>query len=754
MANEDLTKILGDLATGAKDQQAVKEPGPGDVGPTIETKGLDNPLVPMQMSEEDQNAWEVRIQGAEARIDQRKEDWDVLLREYLPKVSASGVVEDVKVNAHFRNVHTKIGSLFYKSPDLILTANDPSPAQNMAPVPPPMSPMPGQPPPPPAHPRSMEEIIIVKQEVLNKTLGRDGIKANRLMDELLFDVLAWAGIGCCKIGYRCTMKTVKQPVMGPDPGFVPTPGSLLALNPAPQVPQVGPDGQMMTQDVKVPIFEEFYARRFSPKKLLANADLHSTRFDEDATWMGMKFFMAPDKAMKAFGLQEDDVNKAAEDTAIFQYAEDKSGNETIKLVEGVEIACKSAYFTDEVHPQAMHQLIFIKGIKAPVVWRPHPDQEFEGPFMKDPMTGQPSQQPNKKVGQLTDDSLKIFPYRVLTIRDLADSCFPPSDSAFTNNQAKQLNTHRRQSVRLRDSATAKYLVDGSYLEDGDEDKIKNGTVGEFIVLKDGALAQGADKVVAPVVQAHASPDDYRLAQILKSDMDETLGISAVQSGQVNESVHSATEVRDVSNAIQARNEKERGRAADFYIDLARGIDSLLMRYADQDLYAEITGTDGAQKMMIWNHQKYKGPYLYDIAPDSQMQPDTAREFTLLLNYYNQAAKDPLFNRAYVHRKLARMRGLDPNKVILPPQPPPPPVPEPLKISLALVPIDLINPVVLDFIQKYQGLIAATVTEHPAQQPPHGGPNTAGETVSQHAASNSGGAENAPGAANHRETQVK
>lgn len=750
MADDNpISKVLQTMAVGAKEQQEAKEPGPGDVGPTTDTKNPNNPLVPVPMSDEDIKAWTGRIEGAVSRIEQRSDAWDVLLKEYLPNVSASGKVEDVKVNAHFRNVHTKIGSLFYRSPDLILSPNEPSPAQNVLPVPPQLR-LPGMPPPPPQPPKTMEDIISVKQEVLNKTLGRDGIKVNRLMDELLFDVLAWAGIGCAKIGYRCTMKMVQQPKMGPAPQ---PPGSILGLQPAPMVPQMGPDGQPLMDQVQVPIYEEWYARRFSPKKFLCNADLRSTRFDEDATWMGMKFFMAPDKAMRAFKLTEDQASKAAEDTLVFQYPEDKTGNESIKLVEGTEIYCKSAYFTDEVHPLAMHQLIFIKGVEQPVVWRPSPDQEFEGPFLLDPDTKQPTQTPNPKVGQLTPDSLTIFPYRILTIRDLADSPFPPSDSAFTNNQVKQLNTHRRQSVQLRDSATAKYLLDGQYLEEGDEDAIKNGTVGEFIVLKDGALSNGADKVIAAVTQAHASVDDYRLAQTLKQDMDETLGISANQAGQTNDTIHSATEVRDVSNAIQARNEKERSRAIDFFLELARGIDCLLMRYADQDIYQAITGDDGKQRMMVWNHQKYVSKYLYDIAPDSQMQPDSAKEFTLLLNYYNQAAKDPLFNRSYVMRKLARMRGLDPNKLVLPPPPPPPPKQEPLKITLSLVPVDLTNPAVLAFIAQYGGNVAPVAGEHPAQ-PEHGGANTPGETISQHAASNSGGHEGEPGAVNHRQEQVK
>jgi hypothetical protein len=664
-----------------------KEAGPGDVGPTVnQTPQQKQGLVTLPFTPEDLEAWFKRIDASDARIKAHMDIADILLDEYMPVVKATGTPEAVKSNGHFRNVHSKLGQLFYRSPDVILEPDDPGPASNTMPNP--MDPA--------GPPLKMEDIIAVKSAVLRKKMGRDGIKGGRLMDELLFDVLAWAGIGCAKVGYKAAIKQIQRPQMVPAPP-TPNPGDVLGLSQPVQAPQMVPAtdamGQPVMETVPVTVFRSWYARRFSPKKLITNADLYSTRFEEDSTFLGMHFYMSPQMAMKAFGLTEDEASKVAKDDKRHEYKDAaQTGDEG--LVHGMELWVKLPYFTDEVHPQAIGQLVLIEGIKdRPIVWRPSPDQQF------DPNTG-----------QLTPDSLDTLPIKILTIRDIADACFPLADSAFTNSGIKELGTWRRQSVKLRDVNIGKFLVGSTTFDDVELEALRNAEAGEIITVDEAVLANGIEKVIGMTPQIKAGPDDPRSQELMKREVDETLGISANQAGVPEDTVRSATETAAVSQAIAARNEKERGRVVDFWLDIVRAVDQLLMRYATQDEYVQIGGDEGARRMQVWNNKIISGKYLYDIAPDSQLAVDTAKDFTQLLNLYNLAAGDPLFNRTYVLRRLARMRGLDPLRVVL----------DPAQVQAQ-------------------------------SQPPHGGP---GATVNQHTASNSGGMPNAPGADNHRATQVK
>lgn len=735
MADNPISAVL---ATLPGNDSPKPEPGSDAVGPSIQTKQSE--LVTLPMSQEEVGDWWKRIEKARERRAKREETWDILLNEYMPIVTKSGEPESVKVQAHFRNVHSKIGQLFYRSPDLILTPKDPSPAQDQMPNP--MAAMlpPGAPQPPPL---TMEDIISTKQAVLTEKLGRDGIKVNRLMDELLMDSLSWSGIAASKLGYRCVMKQLQAsptslPVApaGPVPGLTPPALGAPPL-PAPGVPAAGP-----ATGEPVPIFEEWYWRRFSPKKLLFDVNLRSTRFDEDATWEGMEFYMSPKAAKAQLGLTDDEIAAVAQDEDVHDY---EDGVEGEGMVHGVEICCKASHFTDELHPQAMNHLILIENIKdRPIMWRPSPDQEF------DPNTG-----------KLTNDSLIGFPYRILSIRDLPDSPFPPADSAFTNSEIKQLSTWRRQSIKIRDAQIGKYLYDGGAFDDEDIKKLKNGEIGDYIQVQDGKLAAGADKIITTTAGVSQTRDDYQGAELIKRDIDETLGIGSNQSGTPENTVRTATEIANVQTAVAARNDKELGRVIDFYLDGARMIDQLLMRYATNDEYVQIVGIEGAKRMQMWNGKMISGRYLYDIAPDSQLRVDTAADFKHLLDLYNMAAKDPLFNRKYALQKLARMRGLDPMKAIMPPAPPPPPMP-PVRptIGLSFKGEDFMNPALtgpLTDILKEATIPVATPQGEPQHggslglQPPHGGP---GEAVNQHQASNSGNRPSEPGMPNHRQEQPK
>ena len=731
----------GDLEAKAKAADAMTEVGPGDVGPTLTDKNKEG-LVTLPAPEEFMSLIWKQVEKAESRRTSREASWDLLLNEYMPVVSASGVAETVKVQAHFRNTHSKLGSLFFKSPDLVFVPDDPGPANNT--MPDPRSALPqfaGQPLPP----VKMEDVIAIKGAVLKKKLGRDGIKAERLMDEMLFDVLQWSGLAVCKVGYACTMKTL--PKMGPPPAPpapAAAPGSILGLStppppaPGPPVPQFDAAGQPLMEEV--PIYEEWYGRRFSPKKFLCDPYLRSTRFEEDATWVGMDFYLTPKVAAAKYGIPEDQLNKAAEDDRVHQWDWD-SGAKSTGLVHCLELWLKSSVWTpdENPHPQAMNQLVLIKGMRAkPAVWRPSPDQEFD-----------------KNTGRITDDSLVGFAIKVLTIRDLADACFPPSDAAFTNSDIKQMSTWRRQSIRIRDAAIPKYLYDASAFGEEEVEQLKNGDVGEFIPVADGRLKDGADKVFATTTKVASSPDDMRGFAGIKQDMQETLGIGSNQAGTETDTVRTATEADKVASASQARNEKELGRVVDLYLDIARALDQLLMRYMTNIEYVQIGGDESAATMQAWNGKLIQGKYLYEIAADSQLRPDNARDFMMDLQLYNLTAKDPLANRAYILKRLFRRRGYDPAKATVPPPPPPPPPPNPLKLTLNIVADDLSRPEVLAFLKVYGNNPDPMMNvKGEAPTPPHGGPADQAEPISSHLMSNSGGKENAPGAGDHRANQVK
>lgn len=595
-----------------------------NVGPPVDTAelvpGADNGevnLVPIPLTPDDMATWKSHIDKAKARVDQRADAWKACLEEYMPVVAKKGESQEVKVSVHFRNVHTKIGQLFYQMPDLVLTPKGPMAAPIIDPV--------------TGMQFTNDDVVQIKREVLNDKLGDDGVDVSQLVDEVLFDILGWAGIGCTKIGYRASTKPVTEPVMVPDPNFVPPvqPGSVLGLGPTPvppMVPQIDPaTGQPVTRTVQVPIHEDWYWSRFSPLKLLVAAELTSGRFDKESPWIGMRFEMIEHQARRVFNIAADTPisTNSSPDDSHYQHSED-AGAKPDRMVTGVCVYYKAALMPTsdeinsgniEVHPEAIRELVLIDGMTdRPAVHRPSPDQTFD------------------RLGRLTADSMVGFPIHVLTTRDLADSPFPGSDVAFTQSEVRHINTHRRQSVQLRDRNIGKYLYDSSAFSPDEVHRLKHGEVGEYIPVEAGKLREGSDKIIAPVMKAEPARDDFRLAQLLEKDVEKTLGLGGPQVGSAEEGNPTATEIATIESKSNERIGKERNRVIKWYLRGVRKFDALLQRYCDDADYVEIVGSDGARKMQQWDKTLIAGRYAYKAKPDSQLKLDAAQDRAQALKY--------------------------------------------------------------------------------------------------------------------------
>lgn len=604
---------------------------------------LQKALNTIELSPDDIAAWWSRVDASTKRTENRAEDWDTLLEEYTPEVSKKGTPQDVKANSHFRNVHTKQGQLFVRSPEVILTPQGPALDQVL------VIDASGMP-----RPQTAEEAVPIRQAVINKYMGREFIDGVRLMDECSIDMMAWAGSAAVEIEYEACSRVIQRPVMQPDPNFVPQPqpDGVLGLRPQmpPQVPAMGPDGQPLTQPVPTIIYENVTATRFSPKKLLLDDLLHSPRIEQQSRWIGRRFAMSARIAARKFGLDYDEVKTKTEaDERHAKQNGDDATDAQKDLVLGVRVWYKAAHFTDEDHPQIINELVLLDKYRdRTIISRASLHQTLDNQ------------------GALTYNSLIGFPIKVGALRDFPDSPFALADSAFTNAVAKQLDICLQQAVKLRDAAIGKYFYDTDAIDDTDLELMKNGGVGDYIALKAGSLLQGADKIFYTTAQVKASPDDYKLMTMLQGVMNQTLGISEVQAGSNPDTVRSATEIQDVQANAAGRQEKERSRMIGFYLDIVNVVDCFLFRYFTGQRWVTVVGEDGAKKLEKWNKKLGAGCYSYDIKPNSQFSIDASRDAQQELATYTAMAPDPLTNRAPILREIARTRGWDPARVVLDP----------------------------------------------------------------------------------------
>lgn len=578
------------------------------------------------MTAEQLAEWWGRVDRAIEARKHHEDRWEALLKAYMPPSDGSAI----NSNIHFRNTEQKKGQLFFKTADFILTPLEPLKDQRQGPD--------GQ-----MH--TAEDVVSIKQAVLKQVLGPSGINLKRLMDEQNFDVLQVAGLSPSMISYECDLVEVE-----------PDPDPLTGL--------VGPP-------VKVPVFEEWCWKRFSPKKLLIPHDWRSTRYDE-APWLGMQFVKPLAQAQREYDLPEDFAANASSDTHAFEATKGaaKDGSSTAPMVEGVAIWYFASHFDVKVaHRQVMRRLVLIKGLQD------RPAKHTKSPYQ----TLGPD-------GKLTADSMIGNPIHILTLRDLADSAYVPSDSAMTDPLVKQENTWASQDIALRDANIPRFLYDGSIAEA--IKKLQNAAVGEGAEVEAGKLQQGIERLIAEIPRLEKAQADVQGRAAIKQMISETLGLGANQGGSVNDKVLSATEISSANNTAGVRIEAEQNRELDYVIAGARKIDALIQRFADSPDYVSWVGADGAKRLTAWDMHLVAGRFAYEVKPDSQLRIDLAQKRQQDIQFVNLMANAPEANRSELLRTLARDFGYDPTKVVVQP---PAKTPDMAKGSISFKIEDFIGP---------------------------------------------------------------
>lgn len=654
------------------------------------------PPAALTMKPEDVREWWARIEQARKRRKTESDKWKVLLKAYLPPAAPS--VDDVNSNIHFRNVESKKASLFFQTPELQII---------------PLPPLENVPDPQTGQPIDAMAVCAAKRELLNKLLGRDYANVMRTIDPSLSDVLATSGIGATKICYQCDLQPTPLDVPGPDQPHV---GSVLGLASSPTT----------VQEMRpVPVYEQWRWDHFTSGALLQPQDCVSTNFDKDADWLAMEFVRPLQSGIREFKLPPDTKPNASKNDLTIT-ADDPQGTGVTDLLKGVEVWLRASAFDPSVaHSQRIRQLVLIEGLDTPAVYRESPYQDM-GPD-----------------GRLTADSMIGYPIHPLTIRDLADSGWVPSDAAFTDPLVQQENTWASQDLQRRDANIPRFLHAESITEA--LEKLRQAASGQGAGIPDELLRQGIETLIVPLPHLEQSPSDVEGRASLRRAIDETLGVGSNQGGSLTDKVHSATEVATAQSNVSVRLQKERNRVLEWYVTGVRKFDALVMRYVDLRNLPPIIGQANATLVLAW--KAVDGRNAYDVRPDSQLSIDAAEDRKSFLDYQNFNAKNPYIDQMELSRIGAMKHGYDASKLVKMPQPPPDPKPEPPKISMALKAADIAIPeirallihlgVPIDPMPSPEAIAAHLADQKPAN-PQHGGAADKVDVLSKHHGELTGG----------------
>lgn len=581
------------------------------------------PLDPDQVTK-----WKGDIDRSNKRRQVFEPSWERNLKAYTPDPTNADWGSEVNPGIDFYQTEQKKALLFFETPSVILTAEEDTDPSLLA-------------------------GIAKQQAKLNQRLGRKGLDAERMMDEVLFSILCPAGMGCVKVGVTRITKDVPVPY----PQGHPQAGQ----------PQMDPQGQPVT--APVPVYQKLFAEHFSEKKILIPTNFRSTQFDK-APWLGMKFTMPTRVAIRQFGLAPDFKGKKAQsDEQAYRLPgvkpdDDADEDET----SGTWLEYKASLYDDNVyHPDHLRELVFVDGVDDPVVHRDSPYQTFENGVFKD---GDPQ-------------NLVGFAINIFTIRDLSDSAYVPSDCTITRPLVNELSRFRTQLIEMRDASTSVRMGKMSVFGGETMPKVVRAPFGS-IVLVDDQYVSAADPPLIEMAHPVYSRENFTAQDKIEADLNKVNTLSPNQMGAQNDTTHSATEIQSVQRNSDVRMQKERNRVLADYIKFVQKIDALMKRFETAPGTQPISG------------------YTYDIKPDSGMHVDAASDRKFALDRYNMLAKDPDVSRTYLLGELAQPLHLDPTKLIVQP---PPPSPEPPKISFIVKGEDL-SPLSPQYANMQQALALA------------------------------------------------
>jgi hypothetical protein len=539
-----------------------------------------------------------------------------------------------------------------------------------------------------------------QQAKLNRKIGRKGLDMKRLMDELAVDIICPAGIGVCKVGVTIVTKDAPAPLPGPD-------------------------GQPIM--APVPVYQKIFAERSSPKTVLIPTNFHSTQFDK-APWLGLKFAMPTRAAIRQFQLPPDflPTKTSNADDQIFQQGGVKPDTDD-EQVTGKEVWYRAHLYDDNVwHPDHLRQLVFIDGFDDPVVHRDSPYQSFQNGVLQPAAPG----------------TMDGNPICIVTLRDLPDSSYPPSDCTIMRPLVNELNRFRTQLVEHRDASTSIRLANEDVITPEILAKIVHGPYGSMLPIP-GSAYDPSRPPVMEITHPVMSRESFQSQDTIERDISKITTLGANQSGSETNTTHSATEMTYVERNSDVRLQAERDRFIGGFLNIVSKIDALMAKFETQPGQQPVSG------------------YSYDIKPDSGRHVDAASDRKFALDRYNMFAKAPNVNQQYLLTELAPQLDLDPSKLFVPPQPP---KAEPPKTSVIVKGED-ISPLAPQYQNMIQilteigmAVTAVPITPEmvtnaalqkpikPAKSAPHGGSPEQADKVNQHVADLSGNVPNLGGQA--------
>jgi hypothetical protein len=645
-----------------------------------------DPTIERPLTDEQFKQWETRVDRGMAKDKLFHPQWERGLNRYAKALMPAPNGDDISALLDYRHVEGSKAALYHRTPEVNLIPVDP---QDQA-VP-------------------YNQILPLREKVLNHELGPDRANAKRALHKTLIDTIAASGYMICEVGFE----QVTLPTQTLQPGMF---GS------AP-----------MPVTVNVPVWSKRFIEPVSSKRLVKPADFLDTDFDK-APWLGITGAMPIPTAKRLGWTLPEDFEGTRSREKDTRYDDGATEQDAVDpLCEYTKVYYKASLYDPAVfNPDLYRCLILVKGAEKPAWHRDSPYQTLT------------------PEGALTDDSMIGNPIHVDTIRDLIDSANVPSDLVVIEKESVELDKFRTTMTRNRRSRRSTTVVNDALGQATIDKLIEN--AGPIPIPEQYFDGSAATRAMAVIGGQSEPRDNYTAQSIIEHDVELAVGRSPNQGGQYTSKKATATESKIVQANSRARASTDVDRVREYFQRLVRKFDTVIQRTMTQAELTKILGQQGAALWTQW--QALPGKYAYKIQPDSGRFVDAEEYRIQKTNEYNLFRKDPRVNVDALLSQVFTALGYDAGKLILPPQPE---KPEPAKISLTMsvdqamaLPAEMqllfvvletqgyVIPPELKGMLLLQAELRQQTQALAEQNPEHGGPASKTERIDKRSAERTGG----------------
>jgi hypothetical protein len=600
--------------------------------------------------------WKSELQTARDLRDKLLPGWKRNLARYRGEahendyLSGWDIKGQIQVNVDFYATEQKKASLFFRTPDVQLSPKRPE----------------------------FAAAVPLYQAVLNEYLSGSQANAMAAVDECLMDVLCPAGIAAVKVGYSAVVDGTKQVEVTP-PAAPPMPEGQPQMPGTPPMPEGGMPPEMggmmpppmpMYEEVPNVIHDAYTIDRISPARLLIPVDFTSSDYDK-ALWLAFEFEIDEETAKaRGWNLGPDDMT-ASEPPKLL--VTPPSPEKQRPAIRGTEIWYRASRVdANEKHPGKLRQLVMVDGVEEPVIHQDSPAQQFN------------------EYGKLVVGETR-FPIRVLTLRYVSDSHYPPSDCTMTRVAVDEESAARTIMMEQRKRSLPLRWFDRNRMDPDDIAKVQRSEVQGLIAL-DG----NGNELIGEVARANYPRENFEISRVNERDIEKTWAMGPNQQGVRAGSGTTATELSLMQGNIDVRMDAERTKVLNWFVSIAEALGALVQLFADDEQYVEVLGESGAKELMQWDKTKIAGQFVFSVKPDSAQRVDANVDRKMSLDLYQLTANDPYVKRPELTRTVLEKFDVNPNKAM---QEPPQAPPEKPRITLSFKGEDLDNPMVVSLLQQ-------------------------------------------------------